>query len=170
MNHEKGSDWAGTAVVGLLIAAVLMGYLIYKVPGDPAERLALAFGYGLLLLLFFIGVLVVLGMATDRIDLSKLVCDDKGDASMSRFQLLIFTFVVALSFFYTAAKTRQMPEVPTGVLTLLGISASTYGVGKALQPPSDEQQQDDKPKQGTTKEKGHGEGSAGQEEEQRASH
>ncbi len=65
---------------------------------------------------------------------------------MSRFQLLIFTFVIAVSFFLVVisnVKIRQsgdksgnpagLPEVPRGVLALLGISASSYAVGKAIQ-------------------------------------
>ncbi len=33
----------------------------------------------------------------------------------------------------TAAKDPKFPEIPTNVLTLLGISASTYGVSKGIQ-------------------------------------
>jgi len=69
------------------------------------------------------------------IDLSHLVSEPTGEASMSRFQLLVFTIVIALSVFYVtvAPDSTGLPEIPAGVLTLLGISASSYAVGKGLQ-------------------------------------
>jgi uncharacterized BrkB/YihY/UPF0761 family membrane protein len=81
-------------------------------------------------------LLIVLGAAGKRgIDLSHLVSEPTGEASISRFQLLVFTFVIALSVFYVTitSDTAGLPEIPTGVLTLLGISASSYAVGKGLQ-------------------------------------
>jgi hypothetical protein len=51
---------------------------------------------------------------------------------MSRFQLLIFTFVIAMTMFEIVEKSGAFPDIPTGVLTLLGISATTYAVGKGI--------------------------------------
>ncbi len=68
-----------------------------------------------------------------HIDLSQLVSEPTGDASMSRFQLLIFTFVVALSFFLVVANSKTMPDIPGSVLSLIGISASSYLVSKGIQ-------------------------------------
>jgi len=84
---------------------------------------------------------------TDKINLNLLISEKTGEASMSRFQLLIFTFVIGLSFFLivvssaglhpgTAAQGAPkpgLPDVPGGVLALLGISASSYTVSKAIQ-------------------------------------
>jgi hypothetical protein len=68
-----------------------------------------------------------------KIDLSQLISEPSGDASMSRFQLLIFTFVIAISLFVLVeANHGAIPDIPTGVLTLLGISASTYAVSKGI--------------------------------------
>jgi hypothetical protein len=69
---------------------------------------------------------------TDKIDLSSLLCEANGDASMSRFQLMIFTFVIAVSLFYLVERNGFFPWISDGVLTLLGISASTYAVGKGI--------------------------------------
>ncbi|HKF45779.1 MAG TPA: hypothetical protein VKB38_00380 [Terracidiphilus sp.] len=76
----------------------------------------------------------------DKIDLSALVSETNGDASLSRFQLLIFTFVVAISLFYLVEKRTDgtFPDIPSGVLTLVGISASTYAVGKGISYSRDE--------------------------------
>jgi len=54
---------------------------------------------------------------------------------MSRFQLLIFTFVIAFSIFLmiVSSKPMRFPNVPAEILTLLGISASTYAVSKGIQ-------------------------------------
>jgi len=69
-----------------------------------------------------------------RIDLKDVIADKDGDASMGRFQLLIFTFVIALSFLYviTSPGSSGFPEVPGSVLTLLGISGSSFLVSKTV--------------------------------------
>ena len=106
-------------------------------------------GYVICLLVAVIGLVVVWKIATGKIDISTLLTEKTGDtsgASMARFQLLIFVFVISLSFFLVVIsdiKIAQakpgdrdvptMPEVPNGVLALLGISASSYAVGKAIQ-------------------------------------
>jgi hypothetical protein len=85
---------------------------------------------------FFVGALglaIVIKVFTGSIDLTNLINDGKYGASMSRFQLLIFTFVIALALFKIVEKRGDtFPEIPTGILTLLGISASTYAVGKGI--------------------------------------
>jgi hypothetical protein len=89
-------------------------------------------------------------MLWDEIDLSKLIAEANGDASTSRFQFLIFTFVVAGSYFLmvvwslTAANnaalipminngTLHLPDIPAGVLGLIGISGGSYLVSKGIQ-------------------------------------
>jgi hypothetical protein len=72
------------------------------------------------------------------IDLSRLISEPNGDASISRFQFLVFTFVIALSLFLVIVSGKDgkpaFPEsIPGGILTLLGISGSSYAVGKAIQ-------------------------------------
>ncbi len=74
---------------------------------------------------------------TDRIRLDSMLQEPNGNASMSRFQLFVFTMVIAFSFFYLVAESSnrqdgKFPQVPDGVLVLLGISASTYAVGKGI--------------------------------------
>lgn len=91
----------------------------------------------------FIGVLagtIIWFIWDNKIDLSALVSETNGDASLSRFQLLIFTFVVAISLFYLVEKRTDgtFPDIPNGVLTLIGISASTYAVGKGISYSRDE--------------------------------
>ena len=87
-----------------------------------------------------VGVTALLAIAVlwrvfdGTIDLKNVVSDASGTASMSRFQLLVFSFVVALAFLYlvTANGADRLPEVPGSVLTLLGISGSSYLVSKSI--------------------------------------
>jgi hypothetical protein len=88
-----------------------------------------------------LGFIALLGAAliwfiySGKIDLTRIISEPTGDASMSRLQLLIFTFVIALSFFLIIASAKEpgFPDIPGGVLTLLGISASSYLVSKGIQ-------------------------------------
>ena len=79
------------------------------------------------------------------IDLRYLVADANGDASLSRFQFLIFTFVIALGLFLIIINTPGGPafpkEIPGGILALLGISGASYVTSKGVdasvaQPPA----------------------------------
>jgi hypothetical protein len=98
------------------------------------RTLQLIAGYCLLVIIAFLGFAILWGILTGKIDLSLLVTESGGGASMSRFQLLVFTFVVGLSFFFIVAGTGKFPDpIPKEVLTLLGISATTYGVSKGIQ-------------------------------------
>lgn len=100
--------------------------------------LALVIGYLLCFLIGVMGLLILREMYEGRIDLSQLISEPSGDASMSRFQFLVFTFVIALSFFLVvaakiASNDPSFPDIPGTVLTLLGISGSSYLVSKGIQ-------------------------------------
>lgn len=89
-----------------------------------------------------IGVAILYYVFTGKINLSGLISEPTGDASMSRFQLLVFTFVIAASLFLIIASTTPSPQfpkdIPSGILMLLGISASSYLVSKGIQQSSPE--------------------------------
>ena len=95
--------------------------------------LLLCCGYGVCLFFGWLCTVLLIKISHDEIDLTKLVSEANGDASMSRFQLLIFTMIVAISLFIMVVRNWAFPAVPDGILTLLGISASTYAVGKGIQ-------------------------------------
>jgi hypothetical protein len=78
------------------------------------------------------GLAIIIMIFVGKIDLRYIVSETNHDASMSRFQLLIFTFVIAIAVFRLVELNGQLPEIPNGILTLLGISASTYAVGKGI--------------------------------------
>ncbi len=94
-----------------------------------------------LLVCLFVGALglaIIIKIFNGSIDLRYLVSETNHEASMSRFQLLMFTFVIAIAFFKLVEINKAFPDIPQGVLTLLGISASTYAVGKGISYSRDE--------------------------------
>src|SRR5258708_35286355 len=110
--------------------------------------LELVIGYLVCGVVGLFALLILWMILKGEINLDLLISEKTGEASMSRFQLLIFTFVIGLSFFLIVvsnAKTVEtstnpahpagpvLPDVPGGVLGLLGISASSYTVSKAIQ-------------------------------------
>lgn len=143
MNNSKEQpprNWIAMACfafcVALTVVALVLVYNCAKC--TPQDRLTLLVGYGTLILVFFFGLLVLLEIASGRIDLSHLLSEagpdgKTGQASLSRFQLLIFTLVIAFSLFLITVAKNQFPAIPTEILTLLGISASTYAVSKGIQ-------------------------------------
>jgi hypothetical protein len=85
--------------------------------------------------------MILAAIASGKIDISAILQEKEkaadgtsSGASMSRFQLLIFTFVIALSLFLIVVNTGDFPStIPPEILTLLGISATTYAVSKGIQ-------------------------------------
>jgi hypothetical protein len=104
------------------------------------QTLMLVTGYLVCGLIGLIGLAVLWLIYNGDIDLSMLISENNGDASMARFQFLVFTFVISLSLFLVIVagkdgngKPAFTDSIPGGVLTLLGISGSSYAVGKAIQ-------------------------------------
>lgn len=102
------------------------------------QTLALIAAAGMLLLVWLVGTIVVWKMATGTISLRYLICEENGQASLSRFQFLIFTFVIAASLILLVVKglSSECPTFPTidsGVWALLGISGASYVTSKGVQ-------------------------------------
>lgn len=125
-----------------LLGAIIVAFIIaIWVPGEPNKKVVYAIEYGGLVITFLFGFMILVGIASNKIDISRIL-EEKGPpettgggaASMSRFQLLIFTFVIALSLFLIVVNTGNFPRtIPPEILTLLGISATTYAVSKGIQ-------------------------------------
>ena len=97
--------------------------------------LALVVGWILTIMLGLLGLIIVWLIISGRIDLSGLISEPNGNASLSRFQFLIFTFVIAMSLFLMIVSTSppSFPAIPGGILALLGISGGSYVVSKGIQ-------------------------------------
>jgi hypothetical protein len=118
-----------------LVGAIGVAFLVaLYAPGAPSEKVVYAMEYGGLVITFLFAFMILAGIASGKIDISKILEEKNGGgASMSRFQLLILTFVVAISLFQIVVSTGEFPAViPSGVLTMLGIGATTYTVTKAM--------------------------------------
>ena len=94
--------FAIVAVGAIILAAVVIlawtGLDIYRLLGS----LLGAFSIVAVLFLGGLASLIIIKMATGAIDLRYLIADEQGDASLSRFQMLLFTFVIAgLYFLYS---------------------------------------------------------------------
>jgi 4-hydroxybenzoate polyprenyltransferase len=89
-------------------------------------------------MVIFVGALAAIilwKIWTGKIDLTKLISEKNGDASMSRFQFLVFTFVVVLMWIYLffCKDCTGFPHIDSSVLGLLGISSGSYVVSKGIQ-------------------------------------
>lgn len=73
----------------------------------------------------------------------------KPKASLSRFQFLIFTFVVAGLFLMLSIEAGRMVDIPTNVLVLIGLSGTGFLAGKAISKPDAETPKKDKDKDPT---------------------
>jgi hypothetical protein len=117
--------------------STLLSVLVY--PDGGTNTLVLVIGYILCGLIGLLGLAILYFIYRGDIDLSRLISEANGDASMSRFQFLVFTFVISLSLFLVIVagkdgdgKPAFPATIPAGILTLLGISGSSYAVGKAI--------------------------------------
>jgi hypothetical protein len=133
--NQQGQAPPRVRLAGLLTVAALTlvntACSAASVGADQYETfLKIAAGYLALLFLLAYGAAVLWKTGGG---LGTLIEEKNGGgASMSRFQLLIFTFVVAFGIVFLLAKSDKFPDVPADVLTLIGISASTYAVSKGI--------------------------------------
>lgn len=121
------SRFAGTAI---LVATSLASVGCASV--DQAENFIKVAALSVVLLFLFLFGCVLLWKVIQRDEIGTLIEENGGGASMSRFQFLIFTFVVAFGIVFLLAKGDKFPAIPADVLTLIGISASTYAVSKGI--------------------------------------
>lgn len=55
-----------------------------------------------------------------------------GKASLSRFQFLLFIFVIAILYFALCMRAGALLDIPNGVYTLLGISGGSFLISKQI--------------------------------------
>lgn len=84
--------------------------------------------------IIFIGLIVAWKILRGEIDITKVLSEEGSNkASLSRFQMLVWTFIVGLSFLYLVILNDALPDIPNEVLALLGISGGTYLISKGIQ-------------------------------------
>jgi len=104
---------------------------------DPSfHLLALVMGWTVTILIGAFALAIIYKMIKGDINLMYLIAGADGDASLSRFQFLIFTFVIALGLFLIVLSQQPSPAfpstIPGGILALLGISGASYVTSKAV--------------------------------------
>jgi len=99
-------------------------------------QLGLLIGWILTIFIGLLGAIILWKILIGNIDLSLLISDENGDASLSRFQFLVFTFVISMSLFFiivNQAPPSYPKEIPNQILALLGISGGSYVLSKGIQ-------------------------------------
>ena len=110
---------------------------------EGMTNLILAIGWVTVVFLGAMGAIILIQMITGKIDLSSLISEpakpgqDKPEASLSRFQFLVFTFVGAMSLLLVIVSQKEGPAFPgtisPDVLALIGISGGSYLISKGIQ-------------------------------------
>jgi len=81
-----------------------------------------------------LGVSVLVLIARGKIPLDGLISEPGTDkASLSRFQFLLFTFVIGGLYLLLCIENGTFIEIPSTVLGLLGISGGSYIASKGIQ-------------------------------------
>jgi len=94
--------------------------------------LAVVFGTLLALFIGFLMGTIIWLILKGKINLTYLLSDGTEKASMARFQVLIFTVVIALSLFMITLHNNKFPDIPVEILGLLGISGLSFLISKAI--------------------------------------
>ena len=134
------TDGKGIWTVLIATVVIFIGAGIAVKLGVRAQDIALIgfIAFGSIIVLFAGAVLYQIGVG--KIQLHGIIAepkgtatgdDDKPKASLSRFQFLIFTFVVAGLFLMLSIEAGQFVNIPENVLVLIGLSGTGYLVGKA---------------------------------------
>lgn len=77
-----------------------------------------------------------------RADLTALICEirpdgSEGKPSLSRFQMLLFSFLVGGLFVVLSLESGTMIDIPNGALALMGISGGSFLISKGIGGPKD---------------------------------
>lgn len=100
------------------------------------ETLYLAAGWIVVLFMAALAIMIIFRIvqgSPNGIDLRRLISEENGNASLSRFQFLVFTFVIAMGLLVVVLKTGTSPSLGGDILGLLGISAGSYVGAKITQ-------------------------------------
>ena len=117
--------------------------------------IAAAVAIALALVIITFALVVAWKLFTDKIDLRYLLAEPAGPpppgtdpneppgepkASISRFQFLIFTFVIAGVYLILCLESGRFVEIPENVILLLGVSGTSYAASKGIKAAADTSQ------------------------------
>jgi hypothetical protein len=129
-----------TFLSAIIIILLPLIYLLF-VPKDTQPSLIFAVIVAVLIAAF--ASVILAKIVTNEINIRYLISEDNGNASLSRFQFLLLTFVIGASYFlmvtWVVANKQPdltnlaLPNIPPNVLGLIGISGASYVVAKGIQ-------------------------------------
>jgi hypothetical protein len=114
-----------------------------------------AVAIALALVIVTFALVVAWKLASGKIDLRYLLAEPAGPpppgtdpneppgepkASISRFQFLIFTFVIAGVYLILCLESGRFVEIPENVILLLGVSGTSYAASKGIKAAADTSQ------------------------------
>jgi hypothetical protein len=136
------SKWPNWVWALIITVVIIIAPIIWAAAYSQDRSFPFVFSALIIVILAGFAGAVLGKIITNDIDLKYLISEDNGNASMSRFQFLLFTFVIAASYFLYVAETVAkidpskpiiLPNIPPGVLGLIGISGASYVVAKGIQ-------------------------------------
>ena len=134
--NQKGRGLAHCgwqSLLAIVLIIVLTAALVWAQAGSTDPILSKILTSLITVILGLFAAVVLAKMFCGPIDLTLLVSEGDGSASMSRFQFLIFTFVIAASYLAIVFKAGALVDIPPTVLGLLGISGGSYVASKVVQ-------------------------------------
>ena len=103
----RNPEFLVSVVLTLAIAFIIAVW----VPGDAAIKVKSAISYGGLVMIFLFGFMILAAIASGKIDISQILSEkESAGASMSRFQLMIFTFVTRVELLPDCGKHWEIPR------------------------------------------------------------
>lgn len=128
-------------VVGFLVVVCMLG--VWAIQWDvKAQDVALLGFISFSAVIIAFAAAVLWNIIDGSIDLFGIISepddvaniDGKPKASLSRFQFLVFTFVVAGLFLMLSIEAGAFVNIPNNVLGLIGLSGGSFIVSKAVGP------------------------------------
>jgi hypothetical protein len=122
----------------LVLVSVVAGYAVSE--GATAGDIALVGFIAFSAVIVAFAAVVLWEIVDGKINLAGIISepqdvagpDGKAKASLSRFQFLVFTFVVAGLFLMLSIEAGTFVNIPNNVLGLIGLSGGGFIVSKAV--------------------------------------
>src|SRR5262249_10452555 len=138
---DKQGVWRDTFVPVGIVAAIMILATFFN-QETVWTRLTYAFSAVVAVALGVYMFVIAKRLVDNTIDLRYLISEADGKASLSRFQFLIFTFVIAMSllviiFSSNPPKFPDANSISPDIFALLGISGGSYLISKGIQTAGD---------------------------------
>ena len=129
--------------VVVVLACLVIPVIAQAAGWQTWELLKVVAAFEIVVFIGLLGAVVLAKLWMDKDSLKNLVSEKDGNASFSRFQFLVFTFVIATCLLVLTLKEGKFPEFGAQVLGLIGISGGSYVVSKGIQKSSEGAEDDD---------------------------